>query len=95
VAREGDSVRYTCVVGDKVVSGTGSVYRGSSNIKAEGRQIARDGDLCNCGPCGFGTIKSTAKNKANGKPVARIYDLVRLRTGQGRIVTGAKRTSSD
>ena len=95
VAVQGDLVRYTCVVGDKVVNGIGTISQGSSDVNAEGRQLARDGDPCNCGPCGTGRIIATAKNRANGKKIARIDDTVQLPTGSGRVITATVTVSSD
>jgi uncharacterized Zn-binding protein involved in type VI secretion len=93
-ASVGDLVRYQCVLGDTVVNGVGTIIQGSQNTNAEGAPLARDGDRVNCGPCGTGIIQATAKNRCNGKKIARIDDVVKLPTGQGRIITATTKLRS-
>jgi uncharacterized Zn-binding protein involved in type VI secretion len=95
IARVGDPVRYTCVCGDKVVSGTGTIISGSGDTFNNGKQVARDGDQAECGCCGIGNIIATSKNQVNGRGIARVGDTVVLPTGSGEIVQGSGDTESD
>jgi len=94
VARKGDNVRYQCQIGNDIHSGTGSISGGSPDVKAEGQNVARDGDPVNCGPCGTGTIRATGTTKVNGRKIALVGDSVNLPTGSGTITSGAKKVSS-
>jgi uncharacterized Zn-binding protein involved in type VI secretion len=95
VARVGDSVQYTCICGDKVVSGIGTIITGSSDTFNNGKQISRDGDQAECGCCGVGRIVATSKNDINGKKIARVGDTVILPTGSGTIIQGSSDSESD
>lgn len=95
VARVGDSVPYVCRRGDTTFSGVGTITEGSSDTDANGKPISRDGDACDCGPCGTGYIEADAKNVVNGVPVARIGNNVRIVDGSAHISTGSPNIDSD
>lgn len=94
VARVGDRHEGTCnhyfPCCPHLVSG--SIVKGSPNVKANGKQVARLGDEVdnNCPHCGIGWISSSSSTvKANGIGVARIGDTVEYPGGSGVIVSGS------
>lgn len=94
VARVGDRHEGICDHGapccPHFVSGT--IVKGSTNVKANGKQVARLGDTVNhnCPHCGVGWISSSSSTvKANGIGVARIGDTVEYPGGSGVIVSGS------
>jgi uncharacterized Zn-binding protein involved in type VI secretion len=91
IARVSDPVFYTCVIGSKLISGTGSITSGSPDTNLDKLSIARDGDMVDCGPCGLGVIRASGTTKVNSRGVALLGDQVTLPTGSGTIV-GASQT---
>lgn len=94
VARVGDSVQYCCIVGDKLVCGTGTIVTGSPKTRTNKMDQARDGDQADCGPCGYGTIIASGNTTVDGKKIALLGDTVTLPTGSGTIVSGSNDVTS-
>jgi len=66
VARQGDAISHG-----------GSIIGGAARTQAEGKPVARQGDLVNCAQHGMQTITGgSATVLVEGKPVARVGDMI-------------------